>query len=355
VATHSPLITRLSVLERTLADRSSVLADEIARPASERNASAVEAHWSAIAELHPECEAMASDLKTLKRPRPGARTSGGMAARTEACKQHAAYFKAKTFISQLQAWPDVERVVARHVRPTSSPLLPTLPENDLATFVYSAMHRLANPADQDNQSADVAYPDIPMPILPFDALMLAAYRVTLALGPGRPRRFLDVGCGGGTKVYLASRYFEACDGLDLDPGYADAARRTLQRLDAFGCSAFQENALQFDGYGDYDVIYFFRPMRDDDMLDALEDRLLAQARPGTVIVAPYDSVPRPRRWSRLSEVAGPICVAGMTDDEAARLRQNAEATGTTILTRSRHMSHPGFWAPIFDAASFGPL
>lgn len=356
---YSEIATALTALERDLAERTAALAEVLARPASQRDPSKVEALWAGIAAMRPECEALVTKVRLIQRPRPGARTTGTMSEREYARKHRSAYSKSKRFLGRIEAWDEVERSVAQHIDPVSRPLLVPSPIgglNALAHQVYNALHRLANLTDQDRQAhEDAAFPDIPMPLMPFDDLMRAAYRVTLALGPGQPRRFLDIGCGGGTKVFLASRYFERCDGLDLDSGYIAAAQSTLLALDAQECSAFQANAVEFDGYGDYDVIYFFRPMRDDALLDALEDRLMEQVRPGTVIIAPYGSDLKPRGHSRLPKFEGCISVTGLTDAEAKQLHQDAEATGTEIVRRSHMRSHPGFWAPLHDAASFGAL
>ena len=91
--------------------------------------------------------------------------------------------------------------------------------------VFTALHRVVNPAAQDAGSADFGcHPDIPLLPSVFLAHAHAALRVALAQNRPAPLRFLDVGCGGGVKVMLAAEIFGQADGLEYDPGYVAAAR-----------------------------------------------------------------------------------------------------------------------------------
>jgi protein-L-isoaspartate O-methyltransferase len=254
-------------------------------------------------------------------------------------------------------WDEMERIVQRHLDPQRKPLLPTSEvtgRDVLLTQLYSALHRLANPTAQDPIAEDHGcFADIAFPILSFDLLMSASYRVSLALNPRRAPRFLDVGCGGGTKVFAATRIFSQADGLEFDPGYADAARRTLQIIGASSSEIFHTDAATFDSYSDYDVIYFYRPMQSDALMEAMEERIIEKARPGTILVAPYDAKPGARDGVNCAQIEGPIFVTGIEQADADQLRYDAEATGTEILSRSADRSFDvGYWAPILDAASF---
>jgi hypothetical protein len=115
---------------------------------------------------------------------------------------------------------------------------------------------------------------------------------------GPDKKFIDVGCGIGTKVHLASHYFDAY-GVELHPPYAKSARK-LTRTKKFhkfgGYTAyhtrhlhqriFQTDALKFN-YSGYDVVYFFRPMSNDKMQKELEQRIYKQVKPGTIIIPIY--------------------------------------------------------------------
>jgi protein-L-isoaspartate O-methyltransferase len=267
-------------------------------------------------------------------------------------------------MERLWLWDEVEQIIHRHLEPERQPLLPKLQrtrQDDLLTQLYTALHRLANPNRQDSTALDHGcFPDIPMPIQSFELLMSAAYRISHVLRPRRALRFLDIGCGGGTKVLAATRFFEQTDGLEYDQTYADSARRTIQIIGKPNSSIFHADALTFDSYSDYDVIYCYRPLRTDALLETLERRIIRQARPGTILIAPYTVLQSPRDNKIFcrpgidcAKVEGPLFVTGIEQADADQVRLDAEATSTEILVRSTDRDlDTGYWAPILDAASF---
>lgn len=116
----------------------------------------------------------------------------------------------------------------------------------------------------------------PLPLAPF----IAALEIARSLIPNG--RFLDVGCGIGTKLLLA-HYLGWADvtGVELRPEYAGPARRlmpeaTIVEADAFG----------WDGYNEFDVVYSYRLCVPDDLEIALEERIASLCRPGTLLILP---------------------------------------------------------------------
>lgn len=331
------------------------LTEEIARilqePASRRDPRQLGDSWAKLDRMRPEMRSIGNALRKIEKPVRARMTAAAYRAERQA------YERARGFLHRLREWDEVERLVRRHVSPRRTPLLP-VPQptrrDALLTQIYEALHRLANPAVQDPSAVDRGcFADIALPIQPFDLLLSAAYRVALAQNPCRALRFLDVGCGGGTKVFAATRYFDRADGLELDPGYADAARQTLEKIGASKSTINRADALTFASYADYDVIYFYRPLRTEALLEALEQRIIETARPGTILVAPHDASLTVRPGLHCAQVDGPIFVTGIAQAEADQLRQDAEATCTKILGRSTHRSFDaGYWEPILDAASF---
>ncbi len=102
------------------------------------------------------------------------------------------------------------------------------------------------------------------------------------IGIAGPRRFLEVGCGIGSK--LAAAFFLGwgdLTGVELRPEYADLARKVCPEAEIICADAFD-----FDGYGDFDVIYQYRPFIEDMDQDRLETHILARAKPGTVMFWP---------------------------------------------------------------------
>ena len=111
----------------------------------------------------------------------------------------------------------------------------------------------------------------------------------------RKVKFLDVGCGLGTKVCLASSFFDSY-GIELNSKYYKVAKdvNTPRKFHTYGryedrkgadC-IFKEDALNFD-YNPYDVIYFFRPLSDEALQKQLEQRIFKTCRPGTIIIPIY--------------------------------------------------------------------
>lgn len=122
---------------------------------------------------------------------------------------------------------------------------------------------------------------IPFPCNNFVDLVIDAY---FATDQDRNKKFLDIGCGIGTKVMLADAIFVA-SGFDIEEEYLDVARK-------IGCKdVFHADALEFEGYGDYDILYFYAPFKDGMLQRRFEDRLYEQMRPGQVL-APMHTITR---------------------------------------------------------------
>jgi SAM-dependent methyltransferase len=110
--------------------------------------------------------------------------------------------------------------------------------------------------------------------------------LSAALGARAPTRFLDIGCGAGGKVLLASAFFDRAEGLERDAHALAAARAVLNRSPAGVSPVLAGDALTFRHYRRYDVLYLFRPFSDDARQRQLEERVARLARPGAVILGP---------------------------------------------------------------------
>lgn len=221
--------------------------------------------------------------------------------------------------------------------------------------VFLALHRVVNPAQQDEGAVDRGcFADIPLPPSVFLAHAQAALRVGMAQGRGA-MRFIDIGCGGGIKVLLAAEVFAQAVGLEYDPGYVEAARTALAHIGRPEQMVFQADALAFDGFGDFDVIYFYRPMQDELGMIGLERRIVEQVAPGTILIAPYPLFETRAADLGCAHIAGAVYVAGISAPEAAALHDRACATGISIASSgARTQPEPGYLAPLIEAArSFG--
>lgn len=211
--------------------------------------------------------------------------------------------------------------------------------------IFSRLKDILNPAPQSDEARDHdCFADIGLPNSEFVAHMHAAYRVMLSQRVQSPWKFLDVGCGGGLKVLTASRYFDVTDGLEYDPGYVRSAQDLLGRDNEHEGSVIHADALTFDRYDEYDVIYFYRPMGDDDKLREMEEFIVGAAAPGTLLVAPYMGFGERHGDLGCGRIDGVVYAAGTSQSKADRMRRDAELTGPYIIKKDEPKS-----ATIWDA------
>lgn len=258
---------------------------------------------------------------------------------------------------RLKKWDWIEDLIQRHKDPQAVPLDLSQPETEydaVLNKLHMAFYRLANPHSQSEDARDHGcFADIPLNIKPFEQLVRVAYRLLLTQGKAHTAKFLDVGCGGGTKVLVASAHFAECHGLDFEEDYVAAGQRMLQLTDSDTCQIFQADGLTFDQYDKYDVIYFYRPLRDDGLLAKMEDQIFSNAKPGTVILAPYTGALERRPEIDHPYVKDCVFVAGMTQAEIDVLHKEAELTDTERMLGPKGMRFdPGFWKPLLEAATF---
>lgn len=338
-------------LESDLLVLAEKIADELRKPYSMRNVNNISTTWDQMAAIRPKTAKSCRILRKLKKP------MRGKSSRSDYDVQREDYLYVQSMTKRLKLWKSMDLLIERHKSPVRVPLNSILPANSsdpVLAFIEKAFHKLANPQAQDEASAiHGCFADIPMPLKLFDALMSSAYRVSLVQDRAAPVRFLDVGCGGGTKVFAATRYFPEAVGLEYDPGYAKAAQQTMRVIKAKQCSIIHGDALTFESYGDYDVIYFYRPIHSDELLSAMQQRIIQNSRPGTILVAPYNTGFTTHRAMTCAQIDGPIFVAGLSQAEADQLNIDAQATDTDLLKRNAdYRFETGFWAPILNTASF---
>lgn len=224
------------------------------------------------------------------------------------------------------------------------PLLPEAPprldlaaaQAEMVAGAFTRAHKAVNTGLQDEgATAHGCYSDIAYNAGTFAAAVHLAYRTCLALRLPRPLRFLDVGCGGGLKVAFGSDFFEEATGFDFDPGYVATAQRAFQSMGAVRCTAFQADGLAWDGYGAFDVVYFFQPMRDQDGLFALERAILAGVREGAVVVAVSEGFSARAEGLGCRRIEGPVFVKGLGEEAHEALMPNIRAMGPQVAHPDR--------------------
>ncbi len=159
---------------------------------------------------------------------------------------------------------------AQHIRST------------LATVTRLDAQWRVNLAGRDN--LDVYLPWMPFSWPDFIALVAEALPDT----PGD--RFLDIGAGVGTKMTLARELFGLdVHGVERVPEYVAQARSQ-------GLEVTEADALAWDGYGEFDLIFFNRPFFDVARQADLERRVWAAMKPGAVVIGANLLYPPPSSW-----------------------------------------------------------
>ena len=216
--------------------------------------------------------------------------------------------------------------------------------------VFDWLHAVLNAEQQTEDAyASGCFADIALPNSVFHKHLHAAYRVLLAKGETDRMRFLDVGCGGGLKVLSALRYFKQADGLDFQQSYVDSACHLLDRAKADAAQVFQADALTFEGYGDYEIIYFYRPIRDDAKIIEMERRIVDLAKPGTLLIAPYSGFSERCTDLKCGRVSGDVYLARTSQRQADRWRRKAEQTGIAVVYPEEERV-PTIWTPLLEAS-----
>lgn len=108
-------------------------------------------------------------------------------------------------------------------------------------------------------------------------------------------KFLDVGCGVGQKPYMAKHIGFKAFGLELRIPLISAGKKAIKSLGALPqvysgtenklTSMFiQGNALTFDRYNEFDLIYYYCPLSDYTLQQQLEQRIAETAKQGAIVV-----------------------------------------------------------------------
>lgn len=107
-------------------------------------------------------------------------------------------------------------------------------------------------------------------------------------------RFLDVGCGKGYVLWQAAMHgFSVVSGIEYDEKLFAICLRNLRRLGlADRIHPVCADACSFDGYGQYDVFYFFNPFGAE-VLQKVMEEIIAQCAGREVMLLYY----RPRYGS----------------------------------------------------------
>lgn len=346
-------------LESTIAGECTRIASVLARPlptdsarviASQRRISGLVREVMA---LMPRVDRVEGVLAAAARAQ--AETQGGPALLPQ--RWYSLRARCNRLRSEMNQWHEIGALVAQQTPPRARPLYvmrDDLPEalitqTEVGDAILHSLHRLINPDEQAQAAhAHGCHADIGLAQSTFLEHVHAAYRLLLAQRRRAPARFLDVGCGAGMKVVTATEFFAHADGLEYDPGYATTAQTLFAAMGLTQCRVIEGDAMAFESYDDYDVVYFYRPMRDVDAMKQMEARIAAGVRPGTILIAAYGGFAARHVDLGCAHVAGNLFLAHASAEEAAQLRCDAEYIGPFV--RRRETALTSVWEPILAAS-----
>lgn len=95
-------------------------------------------------------------------------------------------------------------------------------------------------------------------------------------------KVLDIGCGKGAAMVIMNSFFADVDGIELSPGLCGIARDNFKRLGQQS-EVWNVSAVDYDGYGLYDVLYMYDPFRGEVFRDAIRT-IADQARTGAWMI-----------------------------------------------------------------------
>lgn len=97
-------------------------------------------------------------------------------------------------------------------------------------------------------------------------------------------KFLEVGSGLGTKLQIAYEWLNLnVSGIEIDPNYVKVAKEFC----GLGVKIIKQDALKYKGYGKFDIIYTYQPMRDLSFHDKMIDVIKSQMKIGAVLLEAY--------------------------------------------------------------------
>ena len=106
-------------------------------------------------------------------------------------------------------------------------------------------------------------------------------------------KFIDIGCGVGEKLYLASLFGMQSFGLELRKELIDEGEQLLKSM-GHRCTHWSQtpnvaecfihaDGLTYD-YKDFDILYFYCPLVDSNLQIKLEDQIAKTAKIGAIVI-----------------------------------------------------------------------
>lgn len=109
----------------------------------------------------------------------------------------------------------------------------------------------------------------------------------------KSKKFLDIGCGVGQKMFLAKSLGFNAYGLELRNELIDEGKRLFfdLRLEPYNfikgnalTNFIKGNALTYNDYSKFDILYFYCPLFDEKLEMEMEKRIIKQAKSGAIVI-----------------------------------------------------------------------
>lgn len=97
-------------------------------------------------------------------------------------------------------------------------------------------------------------------------------------------KFLDIGCGTGVKCWIAKKLGFDAHGIDLNANYCEIAKQMDVNVKCV-------NAFEFDGYNEFDLIYWYLPLRKPEQEIELEKKIFTEAKDSAILFPASNWVP----------------------------------------------------------------
>jgi SAM-dependent methyltransferase len=94
---------------------------------------------------------------------------------------------------------------------------------------------------------------------------------------GKTGKFLDVGCGIGDKVLMAKELGFDAYGIEKDERLFKIANKYLSNITLI-------DAMDFQDYDKFEVIYVYRPFKDEEKLKQLSDLIKSKMNPEAILL-----------------------------------------------------------------------
>lgn len=194
------------------------------------------------------------------------------------------------------------------------------------SFEYHVHHPLLD----GSHEKEGRHPFMPYNISWFIHHLQDAYDLCQRIFPGKQYKFLEIGCGVGTKTKVASQLFEAYAIEVFEPYAAVAKEITKKRIRRnFGIyheendinKIFMIDALAYKDFEKFDVIYCYCPFNDYEKELELENKIFDQAKEGTVFILVWPQASLPENIRKTSAPSGEIYVK-MSNQKDFELLEN---------------------------------